>query len=182
MAEPAIFKVETCRIWPETARHGCCSPLGMLGAKRVEELDVYKLAVALRREVFKVTAKAPAKYDYKFVGQIRDAARGGPRNIAEGFSRCIPTEFCRFLSYAKASVDETRDEILDGSESAYFSEEESQQLLSLVRRTLAAISGLMRYLESPAAMRAYKAILRARLAAANASRKCQSRRRRTLEP
>jgi four helix bundle protein len=132
------------------------------GVKRVEDLDAYKLAVALRRRAWLLTAREPVRRDFKFVAQLRDAVRGGPRNIAEGFSRFAPSESLQFLSYAKASVDEAKDEIADGYESGYFSETERDELLVLVRRTLAAIRGWMRYLESPAAKRAYEAMKRKR--------------------
>ena len=128
---------------------------------RFEDLDTYKLAVELRREVFKLSSKGPVTRDYKFVTQIRDAARGGPRNISEGFSRFKPKEFVNFLSYAKASIDETKNHIQDGLECGYFTDEECARLLVLVRRTLGAIRGLMRYLESPEAALAFERIRKA---------------------
>jgi four helix bundle protein len=81
--------------------------LRIYGARSCDELDVYKLAVNLRRRVVQITGVTPCKHDFEFVDQIRNSARGGPRNISEGFSRFVPTEFRRFLSYAKASLDET---------------------------------------------------------------------------
>jgi four helix bundle protein len=128
---------------------------------RFEDLDTYKLAVELRREVFRLSSKGPVTRDYKFVTQIRDAARGGPRNISEGFSRFKPKEFANFLSYAKASIDETKNHIRDALESGYFTAEEAERMLTLVRRTLGAIRGLMRYLESPAAALAFERIQKA---------------------
>jgi four helix bundle protein len=134
----------------------------LLKIDRFEDLDTYQLAVELRREVFRLSSKGPVTRDYKFVTQIRDAARGGPRNISEGFSRFKPNEFVNFLSYAKASIDESKNHILDGFESGYFTREECDGMLLLVRRTLGAIRGLMRYLESPAAALAFERIRKAR--------------------
>jgi four helix bundle protein len=148
----------------------------MPGAKRVQELDAHKLAVELRRAVFRLTSKGTVSRDYRFVSQIRDSARGGPRNIAEGYSRFVPGENRRFLSYAKASLDETKEHIEDGRDSDYFSKEESAELLTLAERTLSAVCKLMRYLESPAAQRAYEAIRKARRA------KPYVPKNRTLEP
>jgi four helix bundle protein len=137
----------------------------MHGARSYDELDVYQLAVSLRRRVVQITRVTPCRHDFKFVDQIRNSARGGPRNISEGFSRFVPTEFHRFLSYAKASLDETLNHLADGYESGYFTRQEYEALVSLTRRTLAAIRGLMRYLESPQAWEAYKAIVRNRTGA-----------------
>ena len=134
----------------------------MLEAKRVHDLDVYQLAVQLRRKIVELTSQGPASNDHRFVTQIRNAARRGPRNVSQGFSRFVPTQFNKFLSYAKASLDETKTHVEDGWESGYFTDDECEQLQTLVKRTLAAISKLMRYLESPGAMRAYKAMSQAR--------------------
>jgi four helix bundle protein len=128
----------------------------MAGAVRFEDLDIYKLAVQLRREIVRLSARGAVARDFKFVNQIRDAARGGPRNIAEGFSRFVPSEIFQFLSYAKASIDETKDHIYDGHESGYFSDDECDVLLKLVRRTNKGICRMMSYLDSPDAARAYQ--------------------------
>jgi four helix bundle protein len=132
----------------------------MRGAKSCEELDIYQLAVEIRRLVIRFTSAEPVSRDFKFVQQIRDAARGAPRNIAEGFSRCAPGDFHRFLSYAKASLAETRNHVVDGFESGYLDQKLRDELLALIRRTIAGIDGLMRYLRSSAAKRAYEAMRR----------------------
>ena len=66
----------------------------------------------------------PVRRDFKFVAQIRDAARGGTRNIAEGYSRFVPREIVYFLSIAKSSLDEAADELIDGLESGYWTRAE----------------------------------------------------------
>jgi hypothetical protein len=50
----------------------------------------------------------------------------------------------------------------DGRDSDYFSESESERLHTFAKGALAAVSALMRYLESPAAKRAYEALRQAR--------------------
>ena len=110
----------------------------------------------LRREVVRLTRTAPACNDFKFVAQIRDAVRGGTRNIAEGYSRFIPSEILRFLSYAKSSLDETADALIDGLESGYWTQADYNRARALLKRTQGAIRGWWRYLESPAAARFYK--------------------------
>ena len=124
--------------------------------KRYQDLDCYKLAVEIRREVLQLTGREPVRREFRFVSQIRDSARGAPRNIAEGFSRFSPAEILQFLSYAKASIDETGNHMADGQESGYFTEEETDKVIVLIRRALAAIRKWMRYLESPAARRFYQ--------------------------
>src|SRR6187549_3766834 len=98
----------------------------MASVRRFQDLDSYKLAVELRRLVIRLTGREHVRRDFRFVDQIRDAARGAPRNIAEGFSRFNPGEILQFLSYAQASLDETKNHALDGQESGYFSDDEAE--------------------------------------------------------
>ena len=67
-----------------------------------------------------------------------------------------PTEILQFLSYAQASLDETKNHTLDAHESGYFSDEETEAVQTLIKRTLGAIRHWREYLESPAARRFYE--------------------------
>jgi four helix bundle protein len=111
----------------------------MASVKRFQDLECHKLAVLMRREVIRLTARDPVRRDFEYVTQIRDAARGGPRNIAEGFSRFNPTEILQFLSYAQAPIDETKNHTIDAHESSSLTDEECDRVLTLIRRTLGAI-------------------------------------------
>jgi 23S rRNA-intervening sequence protein len=57
----------------------------MAAAKRYEELTVWQLSRDLRDGVLRVMRSGSGAGDWKFVGQIADAAASAPRNIAEGF-------------------------------------------------------------------------------------------------
>ena len=127
----------------------------MTGVKRFEDLDCHKLAVQIRREVLRLTRRPDVRKDQEFCKQIRDSARSAPRNIAEGFSRFNPTEIQRYVSYAKASLDETKNHVVDGFEERYFTQEECDNLRSLVSRTIGAILRWLVYLESSTARNFY---------------------------
>jgi four helix bundle protein len=127
----------------------------MTGVKRFEDLDCYQLSVQIRREILRVTRRPDVRRDEKFCKQIRDSARSAPRNIAEGFSRFNPTEIQRYVSYAKASLDETKNHVVDGLEEEYFTSEECDNLRSLVSRTIGAILRWLTYLESSTARNFY---------------------------
>ena len=117
----------------------------MSGARRVEDLEAYQLAVQLRRRILRLTKREPAASDFKFVGQIRDAARGGTRNISEGFSRFAPNEFRQYLNYAWSSLSEVKDELADAFDSEYVTEAEHGEILAVLERTNGAIARLMEY-------------------------------------
>ena len=121
------------------------------GVDRFEDLDVWKLADELRREVFRFTQKGEAAKDFKYRDQIRDASSSAARNTAEGFGRFNPGEFARFLGFAHASLNETQDELLDGRERGYIDQVLFDRLWILSKRALAANTSLMRYLKDCAA-------------------------------
>ena len=49
------------------------------GSRSFKELDIYVLSVESRREIVRLTSRAPVCRDFDFVKQIRNAARGGPK-------------------------------------------------------------------------------------------------------
>lgn len=98
--------------------------------------------------MYAIIAVPPAKNDFKFCDQIRDSARGGPRAIAEGFGRFRPTEFARYLEFARASLMETQSHIDDALDSSYVSETEHDELVLLADRAIGATTNLHRYLRN----------------------------------
>jgi four helix bundle protein len=121
------------------------------GVDRFEDLDVWKLADELRREVLEFTNKGLAAKDFKFRDQIRDATSSAARNTAEGFGRFNPGEFARFLGFAHASLNETQDQLLDGRERGYIDQALFDRLWILSKRALGANTSLMKYLKDCAA-------------------------------
>jgi four helix bundle protein len=102
------------------------------------DLACWQLAYALKSEVFAFTAILPASRDFKFCDQIRDASASAPRNIAEGFGRFAPRDFARFLGYARASIVETQNHLLDARDRGYIDEALFSRLFNLAaaaRRT-----------------------------------------------
>jgi len=77
-----------------------------MGAKKVEDLDVWQLCEEIRVSVTAGIASAPARKDFKFCDQILRAAEDAASNISEGFGRFRPREFAQFLGYAITSTAE----------------------------------------------------------------------------
>jgi four helix bundle protein len=154
----------------------------MPGVTRFQDLECHKLAVEIRREVLRLTRRQAVRRDFRFLHQIRDSARGAPRNIAEGYSRFNPTEIVPFLTYAKASLDEIKNHMVDGEESGYFTEKETDTVLSLTGRAIAAIVRWMQYLESPAAREFYIKHRARRRSSEGPGANKQNREPRTAEP
>jgi four helix bundle protein len=98
--------------------------------------------------VYAFIAKPPASKDFEFCDQIRRSARGAPRTIAEGFGRFRPTEFARYLEFARASLIETQNHIGDALDSKYLTKEEHDELFTLADRAIGASTRLMQYLRT----------------------------------
>jgi four helix bundle protein len=117
-------------------------------ARRIEDLIVWQLATDLKREVYAFTAKPPVSRDFKYRDQIRNACASVTRNTAEGFGRFRPKQFKHFLGIAAASLQEVKDELLDGRDRGYLSEDVHVHLRRLTLRALKANLRLQAYLET----------------------------------
>jgi four helix bundle protein len=111
-----------------------------------QDLIVWQLADELRREVLAFTEIGPAARDFKYRDQIRDAIASACRNTSEGFDRFRPAEFARFLEFARSSLGETQDCLIDGHERKYITGELFDRLWLLSKRALGANTNLMKYL------------------------------------
>ncbi len=71
-----------------------------------KELDAWKDARALVKDIYLATASFPPAEQFGLTSQIRRAAVSIPANIAEGYGRRSPGAFVQFLRIAKGSVNE----------------------------------------------------------------------------
>jgi len=111
-----------------------------MGVRRFEELVAWQLADALQSEVYRlVFGSADARSDLRYKSQILDAADGIASNISEGFLRCSPGDFCRFLDYAVSSLGETERRLRNGIKRGYFDAAECSEALRYAKRGSKAI-------------------------------------------
>jgi len=109
---------------------------------RIEDLVAWQLANQVKDEVFELLARTPAGRDFRFAGQVGEAASSIASNIAEGFYRYNPAEFANFLRYARASVAELLTRLPDGVKRGYYTSADIEPLLALLNREAAVIGGL----------------------------------------
>jgi four helix bundle protein len=119
-----------------------------MAARRYQDLDCWQLSNELKRRVYTFIALRPASLDLKFCNQIRDSARGAPRTIAEGFGRFRPTEFARYLEFARSSLMETQNHLGDALDCAYINAIEHDALFELADRAIGATTKLLQYLRA----------------------------------
>ena len=120
----------------------------MAGWKDFTEIAAWQLARALKLEVDIILRKPEIARDFKFRSQVADAARSGPRNIAEGFARFSNKEFARFTRIAKASEAEVLNHLIDAHDQGLITEAELQSARHLARRAMGAAIGLIQHLEA----------------------------------
>ena len=121
---------------PRAKARGMC-------ARDFRDLLCWQLSEELKCEVLAFTATPPASKDYKFCDQIRDSSAGAPRTIAEGFARYRPAEFARFLEYARSSLMETRNHLIDARDRKFMSDRLYMRLFNLAGAALRVTTSLM---------------------------------------
>jgi four helix bundle protein len=95
-------------------------------ARNYRDLEIYLLSHKLAVEVHKASLKLPRFEIYEEGSQLRRAAKSIPTNIVEGFGRRrYKNEFLKFLVYALASCDETREHLEILFETGSFADKES---------------------------------------------------------
>jgi len=100
----------------------------MAKIRQFEDIEAWKKARILVKEVYKVTAEGKFSKDFSLKDQIRRAAVSIISNIAEGFSRQTDQEFVQFLHIAKGSTSEVQSQLYIALDLGYISQEEFSKL------------------------------------------------------
>jgi four helix bundle protein len=117
----------------------------MAGVRHYEDFAAWQLAEAFKKEVFRLIRESPAaRQDFRYRGQLQDAAGGISKHITEGFLRFSPLDFARFLDYALGSLGEAELRLSDGIELGFFAEVDCRDAFRYAKRCLAATVGLKR--------------------------------------
>ncbi len=116
--------------------------------KDFTEIVAWQRARALLLEVDKLLKKPEVARDWKFRSQLSDAARSGPRNIAEGFARFSNREFARFVRIAKGSEAEVINHLIDARDQGLINDDELTSIRQVARRAIGAAVGLIQHLET----------------------------------
>lgn len=116
--------------------------------KKFEEIECWKRARELTRQVYKISNRAAFAKDFGLKDQIRRAAVSVMSNIAEGYDRNGTAEFIQFLATAKGSAAEVRCQLYVAADQDYIQEAEFLELNALAAEIGSMVGGLMKYLRS----------------------------------
>lgn len=93
-----------------------------------KQLDVWKEAVALATDVYKLTETFPKAEIYGLTSQKRRATVSVSSNIAEGAARFSTKEFSQFLNIAGSSLSELDTQIEIALNLNYISGTQKQEI------------------------------------------------------
>lgn len=118
---------------------------------RFEELEVWKVSMALCSEIYKLTNSEFFSKDFGLKDQIRRSAVSVPSNISEGYERDSKRQILYFLVIAKGSCGELRTQLMIARNLNYLDEDEfmkiNEQCLSTSKQLAGFISYLKKYEE-----------------------------------
>ena|SRR5258705_11411520 len=95
----------------------------MATIKRFEDLEVWQIARAQTKEIYKLTQTGSFAKDFELKDQINSSAGSAMDNIAEGFDRFTNKDFCHFLVISKGSNAEVRSQRYRAFDRNHISEE-----------------------------------------------------------
>jgi len=118
----------------------------MARIQRFEDLEAWKIAREVTREVYAVSRQGDFARDFGLRDQICRSSVSIMSNVAEGFERDGDKEFVNFLSIAKASAGETRSLLYVALDQNYISNAEFESISGRLIENSRVISGLSNYL------------------------------------
>jgi four helix bundle protein len=112
-----------------------------------EELDCWKEAVLLRKEIRNKIRSFPPEEKYKLIDQLTRAARSVTANIAEGFGRYHYQENTQFCRHSRGSLHEIIDHLIVANEEHYITDEELKSFKTQTNKCIGILNGYINYLQ-----------------------------------
>lgn len=112
-----------------------------------EELEIWKDAVKIGVQIYKLTESGKLKNDFSAKDQLRRAAISISNNIAEGFEYNNNRSFLKFLLYSKGSAGELRSQLYVLKEAGIIDKDKFESLRNDLLKLSKSIEGFRKYLK-----------------------------------
>ncbi len=110
--------------------------------KSYKDLPVWRKAMELVEECYRVTGLFPRSGEFGLKAQMRRAAVSIPSNIAEGNVRHASKDYCRFLAIALGSAAELETQIELGRRLGFGSASDAERLTQRCQEVGRMLNGL----------------------------------------
>ena len=120
----------------------------MAKIEKFEDLDLWKEAVVIGVEIYKLTSIGKLEKDFSSKDQLRRAAISISNNIAEGFEYNNNKSFIKFLGYSKGSAGELRSNLFVLKEAQVISNDEYKNLETKLLSFSKNNGGFIKYLRN----------------------------------
>ncbi len=118
----------------------------MATVQKFEDLDCWKLARELDKEIFKLAKQGEFSKDFKLRDQVLGSSGSVMDNIAEGFERGGNKEFFQFLAISKGSCGELKSQLYRAMDRNYIGQAGLEKIYGMAQNISKKIAGLMNYL------------------------------------
>jgi len=108
------------------------------------ELKVWRLAMELAEEVYKLCAEFPRQEIYGLTSQLQRAAVSIPSNIAEGQARNSNKKFNHFLGISRGSLAELGTQLMLAQRLGYLAEDKLNPALEKAEEIGKMLKGLQK--------------------------------------
>jgi four helix bundle protein len=112
-----------------------------------EELDCWKEAVVLRRQVRTRTKHFPPDEKHRLIDQLVRATRSVTANIAEGFGRYHYQENTKFCRDSRGSLFEVLYHLIVAQDEGYLTRSDFEDLKLQVNKCIGKLNGYINYLQ-----------------------------------
>ena len=110
-----------------------------------KDLDAWKNAMQLVKEVYLLTKKFPKEEMYGLTSQTKRAAVSVPSNIAEGLGRQYKKDTLQFLHISRGSLYELETLLNIAVMVEIITEEEFNNIIPTLEKTLQVLNGFINY-------------------------------------
>lgn len=115
---------------------------------KFEDLEVWKLARELSKEIYSPSFTEPIKSDFRLKDQMRGSAGSIMDNIAEGFERASQLECINSLSYSKGETGELKSQLCRCMDNNYITKEVFDSVYSKADLLTKKITAFISYLNA----------------------------------